>query len=1014
MTFDEIMNFYPGGNQSAFDALVEAMGKEIKPVPFVGAGLSAAFGYPGWESILNDLAKLVNNQKGREQILQQIKDKQLLEAAQGIASAISENRMLKAVKKRLPDPEKKCGEERMLNSAAFLLPRLFPDGPVMTTNFDRVLEHIYHKADKPLTPVYCDQVSLLGETRQLNRRNLVKLHGTIDECGQNKPVFTLVQYEKAYTGEVVTELKQWFQNRVLLFLGCSLDIDRTMETLRQVVEQYPSTEHYAIVSCKESELDGRIKAVGELGIDAIFYPEGKYDSVRVILEKLLETVDNAAYLALPRAEEPKSPLSVFLYDADYIPFFGREDELRQLADFCGDPGQIRWWAVTGPGGTGKSRLAYEFTRKKRQEGWNVLWIKNDLHVDALSLGTERTIVVADDAQAYLSKLGQWLKQQSVEHSCPALRLLLLERDGMDLKTASWSEVLQGSDDENTPQKDLCYDQKFLKVGRLSDDHLLNILTAYYREKTGKQLNEDYAKRLLEALKQADPDQSRPLYAMAIADAVANQNDPTKWNRSKLLDYVAGKEIDFYKQRLRGLLGDRKKKVETELVKLMVVSCIKQFLPLDEITKERWPALGKAADEESLELHDMLRQTGLVCTVHMENVETEEELEIRAVSLNCPDPVKEYLVLRQTVAQNDTALLFPDGWEDDPGYLQFDRRLLLNYPDQLSGSKSFWDRYFAGEPKKYFSKFLYGEFLWCVPDRCLEQGQRAADRLEKLMNDYDQDRFTALQYAKALVNLSYKQSLEQCRKAVGRMKLLWDRDGFRNDREFTLRYIMTLVNLTYHRPPLEENREAARLVAELWDTDDFRDDRDFIQQYIKVLGNLTAEQPLEERRETVRLVAGIWDRDGYRDDREIALFYAKTLTAQSFLNPSPEECGEIVEKIGQLRSNFQEDRDFALTYANGLVNLALAQKSASGIQPTLEQARKILHQFPDDPEFQLSCAMTWFNLTLRQEGEDLAGEITQLRQWLSQRPEADELFQKELDAYLEKHRDHADRYHPLRP
>ncbi len=44
------------------------------------------------------------------------------------------------------------------------------------------------------------------------------------------------------------ELPKWFQNKKLLFLGCSLAMDRTMEVLQQAAVDNPGLDYYAILA----------------------------------------------------------------------------------------------------------------------------------------------------------------------------------------------------------------------------------------------------------------------------------------------------------------------------------------------------------------------------------------------------------------------------------------------------------------------------------------------------------------------------------------------------------------------------------------------------------------------------------------------------------------------------------------------------------------------------------------------------------------------------------------------
>lgn len=151
------------------------------------------------------------------------------------------------------------------------------------------------------------------------------------------------------------ELKAWFQNRSVLFLGCSLKDDRTMALLQEVME--PGLTHFAIVGCARKERDSRLRELSEtFHIQAIVYPKGRHEAVRIILEKLLEETNPPAYQSLTRPLSMLSapPSSRFAYNAKYIPFTGREQERRQLQAFFHSSEPLKWWAVTGPGGAGKA------------------------------------------------------------------------------------------------------------------------------------------------------------------------------------------------------------------------------------------------------------------------------------------------------------------------------------------------------------------------------------------------------------------------------------------------------------------------------------------------------------------------------------------------------------------------------------------------------------------------------------------------------------------------------------
>ena len=275
ITFSEIMDFYPEHNKSVYEDLKKDY-QRGSLIPFVGAGLSAFCGYLGWSKVLERLAGFVYEKNMKDKILKMIGDGELLSAAQEIYDHYS--RMLKELQKIIDyDKIKSCDLSVLYASAAYVLPYLFPESIVMTTNFDRVLEEVFDrchaKFGKIVSPYEPD---ILAQIRQNSPHCLFKLHGDIgpEIHDIGKLVFTQKQYDTAYdsNGQLMQELPQWFQNKRLLFLGCSLMQDRTMKVLQQVMAKNPGLDHYAILACEPDDIGKRSRELGDLGISPIFYP----------------------------------------------------------------------------------------------------------------------------------------------------------------------------------------------------------------------------------------------------------------------------------------------------------------------------------------------------------------------------------------------------------------------------------------------------------------------------------------------------------------------------------------------------------------------------------------------------------------------------------------------------------------------------------------------------------------------------------------------------------------------
>jgi hypothetical protein len=178
------------------------------------------------------------------------------------------------------------------------LPRLAA-GPVITTNFDQILEKVFERAQRPFERlVYGRRDAELG-TKALheNRRFLVKIHG--DVWNESERVLTSSDYQREYSGKVGGSgidfslplpdlLRQMLVGRPLLFLGCSLNQDRTVALLKQVAQDFRNISAFAVVEQPTSteEFDKRSQFLASLRIRRIWYPSGRHDLIESLLKEL--------------------------------------------------------------------------------------------------------------------------------------------------------------------------------------------------------------------------------------------------------------------------------------------------------------------------------------------------------------------------------------------------------------------------------------------------------------------------------------------------------------------------------------------------------------------------------------------------------------------------------------------------------------------------------------------------------------------------------------------------------
>lgn len=132
-----------------------------------------------------------------------------------------------------------------------------------------------------------------------------------------------------------------------------------------------------------------------------------------------------------------------------VRFFGREDVLQRLVDWCvGDNGpgkrSLRVQLVTGPGGVGKTRLAHELqTVMRRTHGWECRNLRTGVEAEAMQVlrrghGRAPVLFVVDYAENRSDGVTQLLDQALADPGTVRV-LLLARREGR-----WWSDLCQQS------------------------------------------------------------------------------------------------------------------------------------------------------------------------------------------------------------------------------------------------------------------------------------------------------------------------------------------------------------------------------------------------------------------------------------------------------------------------------------------------------------------------------------------------------------------------------------------
>ncbi|MEO6280343.1 SIR2 family protein [Roseateles sp.] len=270
------------GLQDRFGRLKEVYGRGAV-VPFVGAGLSVSSGYPGWTAFLKQhVRETTINPEYFDQIL---RDGKYEEAAQKLADALGPA-FNEAV-------ENAFGRSREISGCVQFLPHVF-DSCVITTNFDDVTRRCYDAAEKSFSEVLSGEHSReLPRKLSEGKRILLKLHGT--STSPRGRILTAVEYQQHYgDGDELQRAIEAICSKTLLFIGCSLTVDRTLTAMKSFVQANGHdniARHYAFLPApgSDAEKNARRDALLACNVYPIWYPAGAHDeSIEALLLALME------------------------------------------------------------------------------------------------------------------------------------------------------------------------------------------------------------------------------------------------------------------------------------------------------------------------------------------------------------------------------------------------------------------------------------------------------------------------------------------------------------------------------------------------------------------------------------------------------------------------------------------------------------------------------------------------------------------------------------------------------
>ena len=197
--------------------------------------------------------------------------------------------------------DKSLCEKDKISGAALLLPKI-SRGCVITTNFDSIIETVMGTFEGYMHGMQPGNRFVPKLMR--GDRCILKLHGDAED--HQSFVFTARQYLDGYgdpfdfAKPLPRALRQIFISESLLFLGCSLEQDRTLALFDQIAkngrgknEHFELPDHFAIVPepSTQAERSSKEARLARLNIRPLWYPSGQHVVVEKCLNLAIATID---------------------------------------------------------------------------------------------------------------------------------------------------------------------------------------------------------------------------------------------------------------------------------------------------------------------------------------------------------------------------------------------------------------------------------------------------------------------------------------------------------------------------------------------------------------------------------------------------------------------------------------------------------------------------------------------------------------------------------------------------
>lgn len=284
-----------------------------------------------------------------------------------------------------------------------------------------------------------------------NANCVLHLHGLYDSStGVDNIIASQEQYDAIYNDEAAQFIQQLLGTRTLIFIGCGQTTDdlNISRFIKFAGEKLHLDVPYFYVK-RSSEAAPMLPSnftVVDYGPEYDDLPDFLHDMITYRAAEFMNRNPIVGRTIYDVSSADGYGLAEYHFSQETIPFCGRVQELSKLKIFAETDAPVLWWAITGQGGSGKSRLAYEFIHRIEKEYYSFFLRPTVTDADAEAfIPFADSFVVIDYVKGNEQRIATVIKVliDKYKQTPYKLRLLMLERSN-ETTTGTWFQNLLGN------------------------------------------------------------------------------------------------------------------------------------------------------------------------------------------------------------------------------------------------------------------------------------------------------------------------------------------------------------------------------------------------------------------------------------------------------------------------------------------------------------------------------------------------------------------------------------------